>query len=295
MHSRRVASLLGGLSVGLALALTAAACVMQSRGTVAPMHSGLAQPVSRPAATPQSGTLWVIFLDDLHVDFRSTGYLRTLLRTVCTELVQAGDMVGIVSTGPSSISIDLTDDREPILKGIGKATGSALALADISRVSPQKSTQPDEILYRIAVSVSTAFDVVARLGEVKHPRKAFIYVSSGYYVDLPPDGKAIGSNDGLVARRPLRKDLTVAVVRNELFGLMDQASRSGVKVFAVDSRRLGDSTQPDANTDRVWWQNYWATTRNSLGVLAERTGGFALFEEEDLVEGLKRINSTMRN
>ena len=161
-------------------------------------------------------------------------------------------------------------------------------------MSQQKSTQPDEVLYRIAVSVSTAFDVVARLGEVKHPRIAFIYVSSGYYVDLPPDGKAIGSNDGLVARRPLRKDLTVAVVDNELFGLMDQASRSGVKMFAVDSRRLDALTQPDANTDRVWWQNYWATTRNSP-VLAERTGGFALFEEEDLVEGLKRINRTMRN
>ena len=104
MHSRRVASLLGGLSVGLTLALTAAACVMQSRGTVAPVHSGLAQPVSSPAGIPQSGTLWLIFLDDLHVDFRSTGHLRTLLRTICTELVQAGDMVGIVSTGPSSIS-----------------------------------------------------------------------------------------------------------------------------------------------------------------------------------------------
>jgi len=204
-------------------------------------------------------------------------------------------MVGIVSTGPSSISIDLTDDRRQILNGIGKATGSAMALADLFRVSQQNSSQPGEVLYRIAVSVSTAFDVVAQLGKVKHPRKAFIYVSSGYYIDLPPDGGAIGSNDGLVARRPLVKDLTVAVVRNELFGLVDQASRSGVKMFAVDSRRLGNPTQPDSNADPIWWQNYWATTRNSLRVMSERTGGFALLEEQDLVEGLQRINSTVRN
>ena len=76
---------------------------------------------------------------------------------------------------------------------------------------------------------------------------------------------------------------------------MDESSRSNVKVFAVDSRRLGNPTQPDANTDRIWWQNYWATTRNSLRVMSERTGGFALLEEQDLVEGLQRINSTVRN
>ncbi len=295
MRSQRTGGLPGVLNVTIAVALTAAACAIQSRGTTASANGALMSTAARSSATTQSGTLWLIFLDDLHVDFRSTGYLRALLRTVVDGLVQVGDVVGSVSTGPSSISIDLTDDRQRILNGIGKATGSAMAPADIFRVSQQNSTQPDEVLYRVAVSVSTAFDVVARLGKVKHPRKAFIYVSSGYYIDLPPDGRVMGSNAGLVAPRPLFKDLTVAGVRNDLFSLMDESSRSNVKVFAVDSRRLANPTQPDSSTDRIWWQNYWATTRNSLRVMSERTGGFALFEEQDLVEGLQRINSTVRN
>jgi hypothetical protein len=66
-------------------------------------------------------------------------------------------------------------------------------------------------------------------------------------------------------------------------------------VFAIDPRRVAGVATVAAGDDSVWWQNYWATTRNSLRALSERTGGFALLEEQDLAEGLKRINSAMRN
>ncbi len=269
------------LTVGAAVALIAATTSVASPASTSP--------------TAQSGTLWVIFLDDLHVDFRSTGYLRTLLRTICTDLVQDGDMVALVSTGPSSIAVDPTYDRQPILKGIGKATGSGLTPPDIFRSSQSVSGQPNEFPYRIAVSVSTAFDVVERLGQVKNLRKAFIYVSSGYYVDLPPDGKPTESGVGAALPRFTSKNISMASVRDALFRLMAEATRSNVKVFAIDTRRLGNSALPDETTDRLWWQNYWATTRKSLRAISERTGGFAILEEQDLAEGLKRINSTVRN
>ena len=76
---------------------------------------------------------------------------------------------------------------------------------------------------------------------------------------------------------------------------MAEARRSNVKVFAIDTRRLGNASGPDESTDRLWWQNYWATSRNSLRAISERTGGFAILEEQDLDEGLKRINTTVRN
>lgn len=275
MDIRRV-----GLTVGAAVALIAAT-------------SSVALPAST-SPTAQSGTLWVIFLDDLHVDFKSTGYLRTLLRTICTDLVQDGDVAGLVSTGPSSISIDATDDRRRILAGIEKATGSSMQPADIFRTSQTDSNQANELPYRIAVSVSTAFDVVERLGQVKNLRKALFYVSSGYYVDLPPDGTPTESGVGPGLTRPI-KNVSMTSVRDDLIRLMAEARRSNVKVFAIDTRRLGNTAQPDSSTDIVWWQNYWATTRNSLRAISERTGGFAILEEQDLAEGLKRINTTVRN
>jgi hypothetical protein len=59
---------------------------------------------------------------------------------------------------------------------------------------------------------------------------------------------------------------------------------------------------PQALTGRAWvifvddlhpnlndaaWQKYWTTTRNSLQVIAEQTGGFVI--QENLEDGLKRI------
>ncbi len=269
------------LTVGAAVALIAATSSVASPASTSP--------------TAQSGTLWVIFLDDLHVDFKSTGYLRTLLRTICTDLVQDGDLVAAVSTGPSSIAIDPTYDRQPILKGIGKATGSGLAPPDIFRSSQSVSGQPNELPYRVAVSVSTAFDVVERLGQVKQARKALIYVSSGYYIDLPPDSTPTESGVAPALPRFTSKNVSMASVRDDFVRLITEARRSDLKVFAVDTRRLGNAAGPDETTDRMWWQNYWATSRKSLRAISERTGGFAILEEQDLAEGLKRINTTVRN
>jgi len=46
---------------------------------------------SPPAATPVAlapDTVWLIFVDDLHLDFRKTGRLRSLLTVISTELIE---------------------------------------------------------------------------------------------------------------------------------------------------------------------------------------------------------------
>ena len=130
---------------------------------------------------------------------------------------------------------------------------------------------------------------------MKNLRKAFIYVSSGYYVDLPPDGAATESGVAPALPRSTPKNVSMASVRDAFVRLMAEARRSDLKVFAIDTRRLGNAARPDETTDSMWWQNYWATSRKSLRAISERTGGFAILEEQDLVEGLKRINTTVRN
>jgi hypothetical protein len=46
-----------------------------------------------------------------------------------------------------------------------------------------------------------------------------------------------------------------------------------------------DDLHPNLND--AAWQKYWTTTRNSLQVIAEQTGGFVI--QENLEDGLKRI------
>ena len=64
-------------------------------------------------------------------------------------------MFGIVSTGPSSIAIDLTYDRRRLAEAIKKMSGAGLAPKDILDV-PQGSQGPPEVRHRAHVAFSTA-------------------------------------------------------------------------------------------------------------------------------------------
>lgn len=79
------------------------------------------EPVGAAAqATVPHGTTWLIFLDDMHLDFRNTGRLRGLLKTIASELIQNGDEFGIRSSHPASALLDLTSDRRLLEAAIAK-------------------------------------------------------------------------------------------------------------------------------------------------------------------------------
>src|SRR4051812_25833654 len=157
----------------------------------APVAEGILLPPSRPA-TDAAGRIFLIFVDDLHLDFRNTGRIRDLFKKISDELVHEGDMFGIVSTGPSSISIDLTYDRRRLAEAIKKISGSGLAPKDILDV-PQGQQGPPEVRHRAHVAFATATDMMRQLEQVHNRRKAFIYVSNGY--DLDPFAKTRAKNE----------------------------------------------------------------------------------------------------
>ena len=143
-----------------------------------PPQEGIILPPARPT-NDAAGRIFLIFVDDLHLDFRNTGRIRELFKKISKELIHDGDMFGIVSTGPSSMSIDLTYDRKRLDQAINKITGSGLAPKDILDV-PEGAQGPPEVRYRAHVAFSTANDIISNLSQVHNRRKAFIYVSNGY-------------------------------------------------------------------------------------------------------------------
>src|SRR3954463_13486052 len=75
-----------------------------------PPPEGLILPPTKPR-TDVSGRIFMFFVDDLHMQFHNTGRIRDLFRKISKELVHDGDMFGIVSSGPSSIAVDMTYDK----------------------------------------------------------------------------------------------------------------------------------------------------------------------------------------
>src|SRR3984893_8866224 len=95
----------------------------------APLEGIILPPVRRVNDT--SGRIFLFFVDDLHVQFAHSGRVRELFKKVAKNLVHDGDLFGIVSSGPSSIAIDMTYDHKRIDEAISKMTGDGLKPSEI--------------------------------------------------------------------------------------------------------------------------------------------------------------------
>jgi len=158
-----------------------------------PVQEGILLPPPRPT-NDASGRIFLIFVDDLHMDFRNTGRVRDLFKKISKELVHDGDLFGIVSTGPSSIEQDMTYDRKRLDEAISKIAGNGLKPSEIIE-TPDGSQGPPEVRYRAHVAFSTAYDILQKMEQIHNRRKAFIYVSNGYDFDPFSKSRAKASNE----------------------------------------------------------------------------------------------------
>ena len=274
-------------------------------------QEGIILPPSRPT-NDAAGRIFLIFVDDLHLDFRNTPRIRDLFKKIAKELVHEGDMFGIVSTGPSSLAIDMTYDRKRLDEAIKKISGAGLTPKDILDV-PIGQQGPPEVRYRAHVAFSTAYDIMGKLQQVHNRRKAFIYVSNGY--DFNPFettrekqakekyGRPSQDNDGdgnpdnnSDEYNPFLGDRTSNVfheadLASELSELTRAANRANASIYTIDPRGLVGMPDLDENIDMVEWQDYVRSSQDSLRVLAEQTGGIAVVNQNDFDKALKRIDN----
>jgi hypothetical protein len=127
------------------------------------------------------------------------------------------------------------------------------------------------------------------LALVPNKRKGFIYVSNGYYFDLWPGTSSPGRENPFLAGG---NEYSLERLRAEVAELTRQATRSNVTIFGIDPRALSGPPAIDPKVNDAAWQQYWTTTRNSLQVISDQTGGYVT--QDDLDSNLKRILSTMR-
>ena len=275
----------------------------------APVAEGIILPPSRPPADA-AGRIFLIFVDDLHLDFRNTGRIRDLFKKIAKELIHEGDMFGIVSTGPSSLSIELTYDHRRLDEAIKKISGAGLAPKDILDV-PEGQQGPPEVRHRAHVAFSTAFDMMRNLEQVHNRRKAFIYVSNGY--DLDPFAKTRAKNEaeryGMLrsnvdnsdgsssqmdpndpAFRNQNNQFAFADLVSELAELTRAANRANTTIYTIDPRGLVGGPDLDEKIDMMEYQEHVRNTQDSLRVLAELTGGIAVVNQNDFTKALKRID-----
>jgi VWFA-related protein len=278
----------------------------------APTMEGIILPPSKPT-NDAAGRIWMIFVDDLHLDFPNTGRIKDLFKKISNELVHEGDMFGIVSTGPSSLAIDLTYDRKRLTEAIDKISGAGLKPNEILD-TPLGAEGPSEVRYRAHVAFDTAYGIMKTLEQVHNRRKAFVYVSNGYdfnpfsetrkqndeakWKEMNPNAgnsdDGSGNNSDASDVNPFMQqgnEFSFADLASELSELTRQANRANCSIYTIDPRGLVGMPDLDQNVDMMDFQNYIRTSQDSLRVLAEQTGGFATINQNDFMKALKRIDA----
>ena len=278
-----------------------------------PPMEGIILPASKPT-NDAAGRIWLIFVDDLHLDFKNTGQIKNLFKKISSELVHEGDMFGIVSTGPSSLAIDLSYDRKRLTEAIDKISGAGLKPSEILD-TPLGAEGPSEVRYRAHVAFDTAYGIMKTLEQVHNRRKAFVYVSNGYdfnpfsetrkkndqekWNEMNPnagatDGGGNSNNGDTSDTNPFMRtgnQFSFADLAAELSELTREANRANTTIYTIDPRGLVGMPDLDEKVEMMDFQNYVTTSQNSLRVLSEQTGGFATVNQNDFMKALKRIDA----
>lgn len=266
-----------------------------------------------PIARDQGRRTFVLVVDDLGLSVVGMNNTRRALREVVATGLLPTDLVAIVRTGESrGMMQSLTNDRATL-----QAAADALRYNILSRKGPwptgdvvqvgNAAPSVEEHVSGLQRAVSTAGSLAALNLVVEGARdlpgrKTVIFVSEGFQLAIGTDSSKNSDAD------PRARYGTI------LDRVIDQATRSGVVIYAIDAQALqsggataaDDVHSVDARVDpdamgkvirglEAGRRRDIRDAQESLAYLAEQTGGFAVANTNDLAAGFSRIGNDVRD
>ncbi|MEP7118705.1 MAG: VWA domain-containing protein, partial [Acidobacteriota bacterium] len=265
---------------------------------------GIVLPTSRRATQDVAGRVVFIFVDDLHFEPEYTPHVRRLIQEIADNLLHDGDLVAMLSSGPSSIQTGFTYDRKLIVASAAKIRGSGLNAQDIFH-NLETSQGPADVRNRAQLAFYTAYSLLSDMEQVANKRKALLYISTGY--DFDPFAAGRSSSDHIQGGRssdPLRElqnednpyfRLPAVTADIDLYFYLREltltANRANVSIYSVDPRGLAGVVDAGSYVDQSEWRTYLQRTQSTLRYMAEETGGFPVVNVNDFATEFKRIDA----
>jgi VWFA-related protein len=242
-----------------------------------------------------NGRVFVLVLDDLQTDFRRSARLKAAARQFIQRYVGANDLAAVVYTGSSpDRGQEFTSSRARLLASVAKFAGSKLPSELMSKLDdyyraqqlgvPAKDTNQMERGYKARNSLMALKNLAKYLSGVHGRRKAVVWFSEGIDYDID---------------NPFTPD--ASILRDTMKDAIAEATRAGASFYGVDARGLGAGLDeaidiggvplddPDFQAPSVLIQNEVRRAQDSLRVMSEETGGFAIINQNDLNAAFQRI------
>jgi VWFA-related protein len=244
------------------------------------------------------GRLYVLLLDDLHTAPLRSVLVRRAVTRFITENLGDNDLAAVVHlSGRTEASQDFTNNKRLLVAAADKFMGRKLRSATLNKQDEYYQTRgfrrendpirdPDG--FQRAYNARTALDSLKSLAQwldgVRGRRKAVVLFSEGIDYDIHD-----------VFTNP---DATT--IRDSVREAIGAATRANVTLYTVDPRgltNLGDDMMelgappedPSLGLDSRGLQNELRLAQDSLRVLAEETGGFAVVNQNDFGEAFDRL------
>jgi VWFA-related protein len=252
---------------------------------------------------PFDGRVYVMVIDDLHTRFGRGQRVKIAARQFIERRLGANDLMAIVHTaGATDANQEFTTNKRLLLASVDKTQGRRLDSATANKTTEFYRTRdlrqagdplndPDdaERAFNARNTLDTLKNVAEWFSSVRGRRKSILLVSEGIDYDIHDVIPGTGSNH-----------LGASMVLDATRDVIAAATRSNVSIYGIDPRGLTDlgdesieiQAFPDDTTLGVGpgsLRNELQLSQDSLRVLSDETGGFAIVNRNDVAGGFERI------
>jgi VWFA-related protein len=267
-------------------------------GPAAQPVQGLIMPAARPPRD-LAGRIFIVFIDDLHITPDLSPRVKEVLHQIRDTVLHDNDLVGIVSTGYSSIERDpaYDQDHRRLNEATRKVMGSGPTMTQMLTLQ-QGADGIAELNHHAHVAFRTAYDLLGQLEKVTNRRKAFLWISSGYSLNPLKESRLKAIQQSYAGEDPFATSamqFKEADLLHQVAELTREANRANVTFFPIDPRGLmagpgAEMREPVAYSDV---RDFQMQTTSTLQVLASETGGVAAVNSNDLTRYLQSVDRMM--
>jgi len=278
-----------------------------------------AEPDVQTNAVPFDGRLYVLLMDDLHVEASNSARTRQFARTFVESQIGEGDLAAVVSTsGRPDVSQDLTSNRGLLLAAIDRFMGRALQSATLTRIDdfnrplrtgratssrgggPPKDTAADERAYNARLTLGTIRRLSESLAAIRGRRKAVVMFSEGMDAAIGNVTAGATQTDGAIFNASNLLPGAAGETQRDARDAISAAIRANVSIYGISPRGLDleggradvavpVGADPDLKMDVSSMELDRTRLSDSLFRLSSETGGFAAINTNDFSLAFDRI------
>ena len=256
---------------------------------------------------PFEGRIYVMILDDPHVDALRSQRVKAAARQFIQRSLGANDVMAIVHVGGrTDASQEFTSNKRLLLASVDKFMGGKLESITLARSAEyfrqsglgiQDARIPDpyeqERAYKATQTLRLLQDVAEWFSGVRGRRKTILFVSEGIDYDVSD-----------VIRQYDSPSNSASTVIDDIRQTIAATARSNVSIYGIDPRglssvaddtigvtALADQSDPTLGIGQSSLRNEVQMAQDSLRALADETGGFAAVNTNQFANAFDRIVS----